>query len=120
MSFLCTDKAFARLDSTGNPVAIAIAIHFEIESYRPGSPATRTNPADAAEYEFAVTLVELDGEPETPGPLTDDERVAALVWFLEHGHDEACDLVDAPDDEADPDDARDRQIDEDMHDRWAA
>jgi len=120
MSFLCTDRAFYRLDSTGEPIPVAVAIHFEIESYRPGCPATRTDPADAAEYEFSVTLVELDGKPETPGPITDAERMAASAWFLEHGHEEACELADVPDDEADPDDARDRQFDEDADDRWAA
>ena len=88
--FLCTDAAFARPDLDGELCPVDVVTHFDVESYRAGAPATRVDPAEPDEWEFAVTLVELDGEPETPGPITDAERIACLVWFMEHGHDRAC------------------------------
>lgn len=100
------------------PVECDIAIYFDVASFTPGSPATWTDPAEPAEYEFEIVSVEFDsGEPDdAPGPLTAAEIAEMREWFDSHAEEaeDAADGYAADQEWARADDAHDRRNDEIM------
>lgn len=90
--FLCT--RMRRTDADGEPFDVDMVIYFEVTSRSPGCPARIRydewdHPAEAAEYEFAITRIEFDSgfvnpnQPpdDAPWPLTDDEDATLRQWF---------------------------------------
>jgi hypothetical protein len=99
-----------RIDEDGDPIECDAVVHFTVESFTPGYPATRTDPAEGPEIEVAFESAELDGHP---GKLTDAELSTLRTWFDAH-HEQAWDCAnDNYEPGPDPDDARDRGWD-----RW--
>ena len=60
-----------------------VEIEFRETGYRPGAPATWTDPGDAAEHDIEYVGAEL--HPDAPGgPLTEAEHAQMRAWFDEH------------------------------------
>ena len=84
------------------PIECDIVIYFSIESYSPGCPARIYGdpddcyPAEAAEYDFAIDLIEFDGGEvdDAPGPLTPAEIETLTAWFKGDGNEAACEKAD--------------------------
>ena len=104
----------------GEPVTLDILVWFDATSYTPGCPMVHTQrngdpgwPAEPAEYEFAISAIQIDGSPtdDASWPLTDAERARVSAWF-ENNQDRASQIAD----ENDGDDYGDRADYE--YDRW--
>jgi hypothetical protein len=77
-------------------------------TYYPPTPATRLDPSDPAEFE--VVTVSIDGKEIFPSDATDEEAAYITERMLE--------LCAEADGEPDPDEARDRRIDDEMMERF--
>jgi hypothetical protein len=95
-----------------------VVIAFEVTRYSPGCPACYYQrngdpgwPAEAAEYETAITGISLDGAVDAGvEPLTDAEVATLTAWFeSDKAHDATDDAVREY-----YDDAYDRYCDEQM------
>lgn len=90
MTDLCIYASVLRPDEELNAT-----IWYKVTHYTAGYPACYYQkngdpgwPAESAEYEFAITDIELDG-----GEITADERLTLTAWF-EDNHERACERAD--------------------------
>lgn len=113
MSKLFLGTTVTRKDEDSEGFKVDVLVYFNVDSYSPGYPATRIDPACGPEYEFSFVRAEIDGcdDEGAGGPLTETEIAGLRAWF-ENSHDAATEEAESnADDGPDPDDERDRQYD---------
>ena len=96
----------------GEPEQFDVMITYDARCTSRGCAATYWQPAEADEWDVTFVSAEFDGgEPEdAPGPITEAELAELRQWFAAH-EDEATRWIEI-DDGPDPDEARERMLDE--------
>lgn len=101
-----------RLNASGEPLDCEVNVSFVATTHGRYHPATRTDPAEYPEVEIAFDGAELDDKREPP--LTPAELHHVELWF-ETQQAKAVEVANDNQDRdpgPDPDDARDRQMDD--------
>ena len=99
---LSVGTTLTRINPEFGPIHCDIIIYFSIEHYIPGCPARLYGdpgdcyPAEPAEYDFRIDLIEFDGGEvdDAPGPLTPAEIETLTAWFKSDGNEAACEAAD--------------------------